>query len=179
MLKIYITDLAAYNNGFLVGKWVTLPLSDEDIHRVLSEVLCEGETISGSDNHEEIFITDWEFEDIEFFQVEEYDDVYKLNDEIRLLCDLDVSMQKAVAFLLNEGITLDVEDAISRAEDVIIHENQSLEDVAYKLMDELHGVDYKLPSIIANNIDYEGIARELEMEGIYWEIGKDVYEYIG
>ena len=26
MLEIFITDLCAYNNGFLIGKWITLPL---------------------------------------------------------------------------------------------------------------------------------------------------------
>lgn len=26
MLEIFITDLCAYNNGFLIRKWITLPL---------------------------------------------------------------------------------------------------------------------------------------------------------
>jgi antirestriction protein len=178
MLKLFITDLSAYNEGYLIGKWIRLPLSNEHIHMAISEVLCEGEAICGSQNHEELFTTDWEFEEIEFFQVEEYDDVYKLNDSIKLLDKLDTSMQKAVAFLLNEGITVDVEDAILRAHDVIIHENQTLEDVAYELLEECYGV-YKLPAIIANNIDYEAVARELECDGTYWESGGDVYEYCG
>ena len=54
-----------------------------------------------------------------------------------------------------------------------------MKDIAFNLMDELYGVDYKLPPIIANNIDYEGIAYELEIEGTYSVVGNDVYEYIG
>lgn len=31
MLEIFITDLCAYNNGFLIGKWITLPLSGNEL----------------------------------------------------------------------------------------------------------------------------------------------------
>jgi len=30
-MKIYITDLEAYNNGHLVGEWYTLPISEDDL----------------------------------------------------------------------------------------------------------------------------------------------------
>ena len=45
-------------------------------------------------------------------------------------------------------------------------------------MQECYEVD-KLPPIIANNIDYKGIARELDYDGTYWEIDGDVFEYVG
>jgi len=53
-----------------------------------------------------------------------------------------------------------------------------MEDVAYSLLEECYGVD-KLEPIVSNNIDYEGVARDLEYDGAYWEIGSDVFEYIG
>ncbi len=31
MLNIYITDLAAYNKGFLYGEWIRLPMSDDNL----------------------------------------------------------------------------------------------------------------------------------------------------
>ena len=43
MLEIYLTDLQAYNEGYLVGKWITLPLSEFELSQVVSEVLIEGE----------------------------------------------------------------------------------------------------------------------------------------
>ena len=101
-----------------------------------------------------------------------------MNDDLGKLSELSPSKQKAVAFLLGEQLTYEVDDAIAKADDVIIHENQSLEDVAYELMQECYEVD-KLPPIIANNIDYEGIARELDYDGTYWEIDGDVFEYVG
>ncbi|WP_458699927.1 antirestriction protein ArdA [Sulfurospirillum sp. 1307] len=178
MLKIFLTDLQAYNEGHLVGKWINLPLTPFELSQALSEVLSEGETISQTSNHEEWFITDYEWEDLEFFEVYEYEDIYKLNADMGQLAVLDKDKLKAIAFLLNEGITIDIQDAIERSEDVIIHQDQSLEDVAYSLLEDCYGV-YKLDPIIANNIDYERVARDLEYGGNYWEIGSDVFEYIG
>lgn len=179
MLKLFITDLSAYNNGFLVGEWVTLPLSGKELYMAISQILSEGEHLCQSDtNHEEIFITDYEWTGLELFNVGEYDSPWDINDDLGKLSELSSYKQKAVAFLLSEHITYDLDDAIQRSEDVIIHENQRLEDVAYDLLQECYELD-KLPSIIANNIDYEGVARELEHDGTYWEIDGDVFEYVG
>jgi len=178
MLKIYLTDLAAYNSGALIGKWISLPMSEETIQMAINEVLCEGETITQEENHEEYFITDYEWDDLEFCEVDEYENIFELNSNMELLSGLEPHKLKSVAFLLDEGITVDIEDAIQRSEDVIIHEDQTIEDVAYSLLEDCYGV-YKLEPIIANNIDYEGVARDLEYDGTYFEKGGDVFEYIG
>ena len=179
MLKLFITDLAAYNNGFLVGEWVTLPLSGKELYMAINQILSEGEHLCQSDvTHEEVFITDYEWEGQSLFNVGEYDSPWDVNDDLGKVYELSDYQQRAVAFLLGEQLTYEVDDAILKADDVIIHENQSLEDVAYELMQECYEVD-KLPPIIANNIDYEGIARELDYDGTYWEIDGDVFEYVG
>ena len=179
MLKLFITDLHAYNNGFLVGEWITLPLSGKELYMAISNILSEGEYLCQSNiTHEEIFITDYEWMGQSLFNVGEYDSPWDVNDDLGKLSELSSYQQKAVAFLMGEHITYDLDDAIQRSDDVIIHENQSLEDVAYELMQECYEVD-KLPPIIANNIDYKGIARELDYDGTYWEIDGDVFEYVG
>ena len=178
MLEIYLTDLQAYNEGFLVGKWIKLPLTDFELSQAISEVLTEGESISGSDNHEEYFNTDFEWEDTEFFEVNEYENLYDLNKKLQQLEEVEPYKHKAIAFLLSEGLATDVEDAISKADDVTIHENMDMEDIAYELMQSCYNAD-ALPSIIANHIDYEGIARDLEYDGSYFEVGTDVFEYVG
>lgn len=178
MLKIYLTDLQAYNEVFLVGKWINLPLTGFELSQAISEVLTKGESICGTDNHEEYFITDYEWGDLDLYPIDEYENIHELNSNMELLSELDTHKLKAVAFLLSEGITVDLEDAIERSEDVIVHQDQNLEDVAYELLEECYGV-HNLEPLIANNIDYEGVARELEYDGTYWEIGDDVFEYIG
>lgn len=178
MLKVYLTDLAAYNAGSLVGKWVQLPLTGFELSQVISEVLSEGEHAIDGSNHEEYFITDYEWDDVDIKEIDEYENIYNLNDELILLSDLEKEKLKAVKFLLDECITSDIEDAISRAEDVIIHHNYTMEDVAYDLIEFCFNLK-DIPPLITNNIDYDGIARDLEYDGTYWELGGDVYEYIG
>ena len=179
MLKLFITDLHAYNNGFLVGEWVTLPLSGKELYMAINQILSEGEHLCQSDvTHEEIFITDYEWMGQSLFNVNEYDSPWDVNDDLGKLSELSTHQQKAVAFLLMENLTYDLDDAIQRSEDVIIHENQRLEDVAYQVLQECYDLD-KLPPLIVNNIDYEGVARELDYEGTYWQIDGDVFEYCG
>jgi len=179
MLKVYITDLAAYNSGYLIGKWITMPVDKEELSCEIQQILSDGATACRyEDNHEEWFITDYEWEDISLFEVDEYSNVNQLNQQLQLLEHLSQYQLKAAKFLLDEQIVNDIEAAILKADDVTIYENQTLEDVTYDLIQECYNID-DIPSIIANHIDYNGIARDLEMDGTYHVIDDDVVEYVG
>ena len=178
MIEIYITDLQAYNEGYLVGKWIKLPLTKFELVQAISEVLNEGKSHSGTDNHEEYFITDWSWTNHEFQDIYEYENIQELNKMLLGIEDKSEHELKALAFLMNESLAVDIADAITKVDDVRVYENQNMEDVAYDLMQECYQADL-LPSIIANNINYENIARELEYDGMYFEVGIDVFEYIG
>jgi len=183
MLKIYLTDLAAYNKGYLHGEWISLPMDEDELESTLSKILSSGSALcymeSGSyDKHEEYFITDWEWTEYEFQEINEYEDIYKLNQMLQLLQDKSEHQLKAISFLMTEGVVQDIQDAISKADDVVIHENQNMEDIAYDLMQECYQADL-LPSIIANHIDYEGIATDLEYDGAYYVVGSDIFEFMG
>lgn len=178
MLHVFITDLLAYNKGHLAGKWVELPISRFELAQALSEVLNEGESISGLMSHEEIFIADYEWDLYNLFDIEKYMDIHELN---QLTIDLDMKADtelKALSFLLEEGLALDIADAISKAGDVVIHEDQTMSDVAYELLHDCYNLE-GIASIITNNIDYEAVANELEIDGSYWTVGHDIFEYIG
>ena len=178
MLKVYLTDLAAYNSSTLVGKWITLPLEEVELHYAINEVLCEGEVAVNGINHEEWFISDYEWVNILLYSIDEYENVFELNNKLELLQEVDEYKLKVIKFILDEQFTNEIKDAILKADDVIVHSNQSLEDVAYDLMQECYDID-KLPAIISNNIDYEGIAKDLESDGTYFEVDGDIFEYIG
>ena len=183
MLKVYITDLAAYNKGFLIGEWVTLPIEEIELDLVLNKVLRGGEAICameyGYELHEEMFISDYEWEDgIELFEVEEYSNIVELNKNTEPLQGLSIQELKAVRFILDEGITSDVNDAIKELDDVIVYEDTTMVDLAYSILEDCYEV-YKLPSIIANHIDYNEVARTLEYESRYTKVNDDIFEYIG
>lgn len=178
MLEIYITDLAAYNSGYLIGEWVELPLSEEELASKIQEILGKGAKLTGEAEHEEWFITDYSWLGIDLMEIDEYENIHELNKNLQLIQECNKYQLKAIRFLLSEGITLDLEDAFYRSDDVYIHENMSMEEIAIELLEECYGVD-KLAPIIANNIDYYSIGQELEMDGNYTVLGRDVYEYIG
>ncbi len=112
MLQVYLTDLAAYNAGSLVGRWVQLPITGFELSQAISEVLSEGEQIAGEENHEGWFITDYEWIDILLFKVEEYSNIFELNSAIQALESLEAYLPKALAFLMAEGLVGDIYDAI-------------------------------------------------------------------
>lgn len=174
-MQIYITDLAAYNAGHLIGEWVVLPMDEEELQGKITEILATGAQACEDDEHEEIFVTDYE---CEYMRINEYDSIENLN-EIALTVDgLGEDELRAIRFLMDNSLVNGFEDAIAHYEEVIIHEDSTMEDIAYAYINECYGVD-SLPSIIANNIDYEAIGRELEMDGRYFIEGGDIYEYMG
>jgi len=178
MLEVFITDLQAYNEGNLVGRWFTLPVSEEKLSQVISDVLREGEEACDTEDHEEYFITDFEWQDHVLFEVGEYSNLSQMNEQLQQLEDKTDHELKAIAFLLSESLATDIDDAIAKADDVRIYENQSMEDIAYDLIQDCYNI-HELSPIIANHIDYQGIGRDLEMDGNYFEVGNDIYEYAG
>lgn len=181
MLKIYLTDLSAYNKGFLHGEWISLPC--EDIEEQLSKILRGGEALcflecGYFEEHEEYFITDYEWEEVSIFEISEYENLSSLNEQLSTLESLNSSQLKIVRFLLSENYTDDIESAIEKLDVVVLREDTSLLDYSYELLDELYNLN-SLPSIITNNIDYQGVTKDLEYEGRYIEVDGDLYEYIG
>ena len=100
----------------------------------------------------------------------------KLN-ESPALYSADDYEKKIVHFLLEENFAKNVKGALEESENVRLYENQTMQDVAYDLISECYSLD-ELPSIIANNIDYERISNQLDQEGSYYRIGTDIYEYV-
>ena len=147
MLNIYITNLGKYNEGELVGEWVNLPCDDlESVY----------ERIGINEKYEEMFITDYE-SDFEGLQIGEYDNIEDLNEWAEELEAVDADVVAAI--LEAEGGSL--EDAISRADDVMFYPGMSLLDVAYELVEEC----YDLPEIAQRYFDYEAFARDLSFDG--------------
>lgn len=77
MLEVYITDLSAYNQGYLLGEWVTLPLEAEQLAKKIEGILYCGSSLCFMENgyyekHEEYFVTDYEWSDIDLFDIDEY-----------------------------------------------------------------------------------------------------------
>ena len=81
-MKIFITNLGKYTEGYLIGKWVKLPVSEDKLNEVL-------EAIGINEYYEEYFITDYENEIIGIGDViSEYSSVQALNELAQRLEEL-------------------------------------------------------------------------------------------
>ena len=98
-MRVFITDLAAYNEGHLVGKWITLPMSKLKLSKIIHDVLAEGEVISGTSGHEEIFISDSEGD----ITPNAHDPLFELNKYVQAVQELSEYDLLKLNFLQQEG----------------------------------------------------------------------------
>lgn len=155
-IKVYFTNLAKYNEGNLVGEWVTLGISNEELKIIVDRVLK---------NDEEYFITDFDSP----FPISEYENVYELNEFVLEFNNKNDDEQKIISYLI-DNCNLSYDEALSRYEDVTYYQAESYEDLAYEFVEE--GLFGEIPESIQYYLDYEKIGRGLssdydEYEGLY------------
>ena len=85
---------------------------------------------------------------------------------------------KKIHFLIEEGFANNLDEALEKCKNIYIYENQTMEQIAYNHIQECYGnVIDNLYHLVANNIDYSGIARDLEEYGNFYKVGSDIFEY--
>ena len=162
-MRIYVADLAAYNNGYLVGSWIDLP--SDDIEAEVQRVLDQGTSIRVLEGvydgvpSEEFAIHDYELP----WHIDEWENLIDLNEDVRRYDSLSEQDQKKVRFLISNGEC--IESALQLYELVDIYEDMSYLDLAYEIIDET----WDVPQHLQAYIDYEKFARELEMDYIQFE----------
>lgn len=158
IISIFIANLAKYSAGELVGKWVTLPVEEDELQEVFNSIGC-------FPNGDEYFISDCECS-IDGVEIDEYGDIERLNTVSGELLALDDTDIKTVAAIIEcTGYSLD--EAIDCLNDVIFYEGYKLEDVAYEFVDE--GIWGDIPEFIKPYIDYEAIAQQVLSCDDYYE----------
>ena len=163
MISVFITNLAKYTEGELVGQWVTLPLPEEELDEVIEEIL-------GDD--EEYFITAYETELP--MDIEEYTCVYNLNELAEQLDYLNDHDLKKVKAILEWGAYSSLEDVIDNVDNFILYEDIfTEEDLGYYFIYDA-GI-YNIPDFMKNYIDYKRLGRDLAMDGYISEYGY-IYE---
>lgn len=154
-IRIYVANLAKYNDGILKGAWIDLPAAD--LWGQVQEILG---------NDEEYAIHDYEAP----FSISEYSSLDELN-AIAEHIDNDYDMER-FAYLVSEGYDFDY--AFQHYEDVTCYQNMNLEDVAEEMVEE--GLFGDIADSIKCYIDYSRIARDLGIDG-YTETDNGVFCY--
>jgi|TARA_B110000259_G_C13814070_1_gene321948 hypothetical protein len=76
----------------------------------------------------------------------------------------------AIGYLLD---IMHLDEAIKRRDEVILHRG-SLADYAFELVEDICSLD-QLPDLIRNHIDYDSIARDLELNSEVTELSRNVW----
>ena len=168
-IRIWLGDLGAYNEGRLVGEWLSLPMDAEELATKVSKYSHEGT--------QDYFIADWEYPSTFTNLVTETTNPIALNEMVERLSVLSMKPDydlARVGYLVANGH--DLSDALDNYEDVTFYEGCSLKDVAEQFVDD--GLFGDIPKSLVNYIDYEAIARDMQHDG-YDETPVGVFEYRG
>ncbi len=161
MIKIFITNLGKYNEGYLVGEWIALPADKEAVQALFDR-------IGINEEYEEYFITDYET-DLPI-DIGEYENVFRLNELAEQLSELSEHELKKYKAILETGFWSKHDDIINRLDYYNLMEDiKTCTDYAGMLIDD----DTNIPEFIKGYINYERYGRDVTscLDGAFTEYG--------
>lgn len=173
MLNLYIANLGKYNEGYLVGDWIELPFSENELNDLFARIglgkYINGEYVHGVEVdggiYEEYAIHDVET-DIEglYSEIGEYSSLSKLNDIADSVNGLSNHDQKKINALLEWGVCDNIFQAIKKIEEYHLMEEIGNEfDLGYYWIEE--SGCYDIPKFLQGYIDYEKFGRDITFDG--------------
>lgn len=162
MLRIFVNTWGNYNkNGADGGEWLELPMDPNELTEKLDAI---AEAMGDKDPEWAIHDYEW-IGDIDIGEIGEYDGIEEWNDKCMEADDLeDYELVEIAAAIEAWGYSF--EEAMERQQRgcFVFYEGQSLEDVAYQLVEECYNFD-NVPEIFSRYFDYEAFARDLRFDG--------------
>lgn len=184
MLKVFIANLGKYNEGELCGKWIELPIEEEDLNEVFDDIeIChedeEGNEIKYYDSvgnpYKEYFVAGFET-DIDGLKISERISFEELNEMAEEIDNLYEEEQEILSGLLKE-CGFSYEDAItilSNEQYCVFYNCFDMSEVAEQVVEQC-GYLETMPEHLRGYFDYEALGRDLEIEGHYVYCGDGMY----
>lgn len=151
-MQIYLTNLGKYNEGYLMGEWVKLPVNEKEFKEVLERIGIDKE-------HEEYFISDYEVDE-DIAKISEYSSVGYLNEIAELEEILESTTLRALKALVNCGYYDDILEAYEHLHEYIFYDGMNIGDIIDDILDSENVSTY-----IRSYIDYERMSRDLSLSG--------------
>lgn len=158
MLKIFISNLRKYNEGQIIGEWVSLPC--EGLEEVLGKISNNG--------NDELFISDYET-DLSSLKIGEYEDILQLNEiaeEIKGMYDDEIIALQAYLEEYNMEQAL---EEVRQGNYRIYYNCDNMEDVACQVVNDCGLLD-GAPEELKVYFDYEAYGRDLDIEGTFTQV---------
>lgn len=175
LMSVFLTNLAQYNNGNLVGMWISLPTTTATIKSALGKIGCGNNGDVSFYINDEYFITDVDM-DLNL-EIPEFVNIFSLNRVAEKIADLNIDPDILNGFLEN-GYT--VQEAIEKAENGeyrYYYGCDDMEDVAEAIAEET-GIFEGVPETFRMYFDFKAYARDLEIEGCFYESDHGMIEII-
>ena len=167
-MSIYITNLGKYNEGYLMGEWVKLPVPADKLDEVLERIGINGE-------YEEYFITDYEAS-FANLNLSEYTSIEALNEFAERLDEMESwEVEKLAAVLEYETVSsiTDIMDIIDHLDDfdllVGVEDDEELGRYYAEELGTLEGI----PAHLRFYFDHKSYGRYIHLEsgGCYTSYG--------
>ena len=165
--EAFVTNLGKYNEGMLVGEWVKLPTTEEEMQKVFERIGI-GKQDEFGQPYEEWFITDYE---CPIYGVQkmlgEYESLDKLNYLAALIDELSLSDQEKLVAVMEAGCdeVSDIDDLINLTFNLdcydIMPGINDESDLGYYYAHEAGIYSEKDLGPLANYIDYERYGRDM------------------
>ena len=159
-MKIFLTNLGKYTEGYLIGKWVKLPISEDRLDEVLDE-------IGINEYYEEYFITDCENDIIGLSDViSEYSSVVTLNElaqRLEMLSDADTDKLGAVLEYEACRSVSEVLELLDELDDFdLLADVNDDEELGYYYAEEYCSID--IPEHVQPYFNFETYGRDIRLE---------------
>ena len=160
-LTAFVTNLGKYNEGELVGKWVTFPIDEDEERELMKDIGCVYKDEDGewhNERHEEIFITDYDC-DFNAKSLGEYISIEELNEIAERIEKFDEDLFEVI----QDEHDPDVYDAIDtyESECYVWYPRSTLNELAYEMAEEemySQGMDRGQIEWVERYFDYEAYA---------------------
>lgn len=174
--RVYVANLGKYNEGELVGSWLTLPATEDEINKLFCKIgvgrMVDGEYKHGVEFdgilYEETAIHDSETS-FTGLVIDEYTNLPELSEQIERIEDLDVYDAKKLEAVLDYFL-YDIVDVIDRLDDFVLYDGICNDyDLGYYFAHDTGLYEIDSSNRLFNFIDYEafGYALSTEMGGGY------------
>lgn len=160
-IKGYITNLGKYNEGELIGEWISFPIDEDELNEVFKRIGMnyvdeDGEYIETG--YEEFFFTDWDCDFSNNFG--EYENIEFMNEQAEEMQEWDADTFMAACEVW------DAKEVLERGpEDYMLYPDINTdEDLGYYYVEESGCYNLDNLGNLRNYIDYEGFGRDIRIE---------------
>lgn len=175
MIRIYVANLEAYNEGMMKGAWFTLPTPIEEVYQ---QVFDSSELDENGQPYGDFAIHDYEHDYESEFEINEYENIDILNEVAELFETLSNQDIEIILSLYNDGILSDLREGKEALEKVIRYPNcKDMGDIAYVEVQERYGNEEEYEFFL-RNFNYDSYGEELESTGTYLFLNDMAIQYL-